>query len=137
MDCNLIEGDITTGLPDEQFDLVITTLTLHHISDTARSSVIQEIFRILPSGGVFICGDVFKSENEWVEPIFRSRWKAHMKETGMPDNRIEETMSGREKAYPLIDTLHEFCKKMKTAGFNRILIPLHYDMYGVVVGWKE
>ena len=134
--CNLIEGDITTSLPDGNFDIVITTLTMHHISDNARLKLIHELYLNLHSGGIFICGDVFKPENDWAEQMYRTRWETHMKETGMPDVRIQETVSGREKAYPLIDTPHGFYKKMKTAGFEQVLVPLHYDMFGVFIGFK-
>jgi len=134
--CNLVEGDITTGLPEEKYSAVITTLTLHHISDKSRANLIKEIYQKLPSDGLFICGDVFKPENEWIEQIYRNRWEKHMRNAGMPDTRIKDTLSGREKAYPLIDTTHGFYKKMQDAGFNRILVPLHYDMFGICVGWK-
>jgi tRNA (cmo5U34)-methyltransferase len=134
--CKFIKGDITEGLPAEMFDGVVTTLTLHHISDSSRKKLVNEIYRALHPRGLFICGDVFKPEEDWIEVIYQSRWENHMRKTGMPEEQIRETLSGREKAWPLIDTMHGFYEKMKTAGFTRIFIPLQYDMFGVFIGMK-
>jgi len=134
--CTFIEGDITTGLPEGTFDGVVTTLTLHHIPDNSREKLIREIYQKLNPEGCFICGDVFKPEQDWIESIYRSRWKNHMRETGMPEDQIRETVSGRENAWPFLDTMHGFYRKIKNAGFKRILVPFTYDMSGVMIGWK-
>lgn len=134
--CTFIEGDITTGLPEGTFDCIVSTLTLHHISDNSRKNLIDGIYQKLNPGGLFICGDVMRPEEDWIESIYRSRWENHMRKTGMPEDQIRETVSGREKAWPLLDTKHGFYRKMKAAGFARILAPLQYDMFGVFIGWK-
>lgn len=134
--CTFIEGDITTGLPEGTFDCIVSTLTLHHISDNSRKNLIDEIYQKLNPGGLFICGDVMRPEEDWIESIYRSRWENHMRKTGMPEDQIRETVSGREQAWPLLDTKHGFYRKMKAAGFARILAPLQYDMFGVFIGWK-
>jgi len=131
-----IEGDITQGLPKGTFDGIISTLTLHHISDESRKDLIDEIYQRLNPGGLFICGDVFKPRKDWIEEIYRSRWQNHMRETGMPEEQIKETVSGREKAWPLLDTVHNFYGKLRNSGFDRILIPLRYDMFGAYIAWK-
>ncbi|WP_204223006.1 class I SAM-dependent methyltransferase [Methanospirillum hungatei] len=134
--CTFIEGDITTGLPEGNYDCIISTLTLHHISDNFRKNLIDEIYQKLNPGGLFICGDVMRPEEDWIESIYRNRWERHMRDTGMPEDQILETVSGREKAWPLLDTNHGFYRKLKAAGFARILSPLQYDMFGVFIGWK-
>lgn len=131
-----IEGDITKGLPNGTFDLVISTLTLHHIADSDRTELIHQIYQRLKCGEVFISGDVFKPHEDWVETLYRRRWEEHMKDSGMSDEQILETVSGREKAWPRLDTMHGFYRKLKGAGFAKILVPLHYDMFGVFVAWK-
>ncbi len=134
--CTFIEGDITTGLPEGTFDCVVTTLTLHHISDMSRKGLIELLIQKLNPDGIFICGDVFRPEKDWTELIYRSRWENHMRKSGMPEEQIHETISGREKAWPLLDTMHGLYRKMKTAGFKQILMPYQYDMFGVMIGWK-
>ena len=134
--CTFIEGDITSGLPEGSFDCIVSTLTLHHISDNSRKILIDEIYQKLNPCGIFIYGDVMRPEEDWIESIYRSRWENHMRKTGMPEDQIHETVSGREKAWPFLDTKHGFYRKMKAAGFARILAPLQYDMFGVFIGWK-
>ena len=133
---SFIEGDITKGLPNGTFDLVISTLTLHHIADSDRTDLIHQIHQNLNDGGVFISGDVFKPHEDWVESLYRRRWEEHMKVSGMNDEQILDTVSGRERAWPLLDTIHGYYRKLKSSGFDRILVPLHYDMFGVFVAWR-
>lgn len=133
---SFIEGDITEGLPEGRFDLVITTLTLHHIADIDRRGLLYQVNERLNEGGICICGDVFRPQEDWIEPIYRERWVNHMRDAGMSPEQIRDTVTGREMAWPMLDTMHGFYRKLKEAGFAKILIPLHYDMFGVFVAWK-
>jgi ubiquinone/menaquinone biosynthesis C-methylase UbiE len=44
-------------LPSDSVDIVASAYTLHNFSDSYRVQVIEEIFRVLKSGGQFINGD--------------------------------------------------------------------------------
>lgn len=132
--CRFIEGDITEDLPEERFDCIISTLTLHHLPDTARFALIKHVLERLNPSGVFICGDVFRPDEEWIEILFRNRWQEHMVRSGMSPDRVRQTLQGRERSWPMIDTTKGFLGKMRDAGFVRVIMPYQYDMFGVSVG---
>ena len=54
------ENDALTALqnlPSASVDVVVSAYTLHNFSDDYRADVVNEIFRVLKSGGEFINGD--------------------------------------------------------------------------------
>lgn len=59
---NLIEWDITHGLPsrllDKKYDSIISTYALHHLTDEAKIDFIDNLMPLLKKGGKIFIGDV-------------------------------------------------------------------------------
>lgn len=59
---NLIEWDITQGLPsellDKQYDSIISTYALHHLTDEAKIDFIDNLIPLLKKDGKIFIGDV-------------------------------------------------------------------------------
>jgi tRNA (cmo5U34)-methyltransferase len=120
---SFIEGDFREVWPEEQFDLVVTTLCLHHLPDADRARVIHRISTTLNEGGYFINGDIFRPESEWEERISRNRWRRYMVEHGLPAGDAEGMIETRQENFRYIDTLRGYRQKLSDAGFQRILCP--------------
>jgi tRNA (cmo5U34)-methyltransferase len=130
-----LEGDFREVWPDGLFDVVITTLCLHHLPDADRAAIVRHIRTSLKTGGCFINGDVFRPEYAWEETIYRTRWGRYMTEHGLSGPEAEGMLAKREKSYGFIDTFEQYRQKLADAGFERILFPYHYDFYGVFIGF--
>lgn len=59
---NLIEWDITQGLPpeilDKKYDSIISTYALHHLTDEAKIDFIDNLMRLLKKDGKIFIGDI-------------------------------------------------------------------------------
>jgi putative AdoMet-dependent methyltransferase len=60
---SLIEWDIANGLPEEikgeQYDYIVSTYALHHLTDEEKVSFINELMPLLPDGGgKILIGDI-------------------------------------------------------------------------------
>lgn len=59
---NLIEWDISNGLPDElvtrKYDAIVSTYALHHLADEDKITFIQSLLPLLAEGGRFFIGDI-------------------------------------------------------------------------------
>ena len=59
---NLMEWDISNGLPDEiltkKYDAIVSTYTLHHLTDVAKITFIQQLLPLLNAGGKIFIGDI-------------------------------------------------------------------------------
>ena len=66
---NLIEWDIANGLPEEikgkQYDYIVSTYVLHHLTDEEKVSFIKELMPLLTDGGKILIGDIaFETRQE-------------------------------------------------------------------------
>lgn len=51
---SVIEHDLNDPVPDiGTFDLIVSSFAIHHVNDSRKKSLYQEIFNILEPGGVF------------------------------------------------------------------------------------
>ncbi|WP_017186249.1 class I SAM-dependent methyltransferase [Alkalibacillus haloalkaliphilus] len=61
-DANLVEWDISNGLPSEvmgnKYDFIISTYTLHHLSYQDKVSFIKQLESILKENGKVLIGDI-------------------------------------------------------------------------------
>jgi putative AdoMet-dependent methyltransferase len=59
---NLVEWDISNGLPDEilsmKYDAIVSTYTLHHLTDEAKITFIQKLLPLLSDDGTIFIGDI-------------------------------------------------------------------------------
>ncbi|MCM3757637.1 class I SAM-dependent methyltransferase [Sporosarcina aquimarina] len=59
---NLFEWDISVGLPPEilenKYDSIISTYTLHHLTDEEKISFITDLIPLLKKGGKIVIGDI-------------------------------------------------------------------------------
>lgn len=59
---NLYQGDFSKGLVEElkqgQYDTIIATYSLHHLSDEQKAELIHELLPLLNDGGCIYIGDV-------------------------------------------------------------------------------
>lgn len=62
--------------PDSAFNVVVSTLVLHHVPSGAKIKIIKEVYRILKHDGRFMLADFGKPHNKvwkvilWLEGIF-------------------------------------------------------------------
>ncbi|GEN46174.1 class I SAM-dependent methyltransferase [Alkalibacillus haloalkaliphilus] len=61
-DANLVEWDITNGLPSEvignKYDFIISSYTLHHLADQDKVLFIKQLASILNKNGKVLIGDI-------------------------------------------------------------------------------
>lgn len=65
---NLMEWDISQGLPDfvkrSRYDSIISTYTLHHLSDEDKVELIKSLLSLLSNDGKLLIGDVSFESSE-------------------------------------------------------------------------
>ncbi|KUG20376.1 MAG: class I SAM-dependent methyltransferase [Methanomicrobiaceae archaeon] len=131
-----IEGDFRDVWPEERFDVVFSTLCLHHLTDADRTAVIRRIRATLNEEGRFINGDVFKPESDWEEALYRDRWRRHMAESGVFEAEAEGMIEKRHNSFGFLDTFGKYREKLIDAGFQQIFCPYTYEFYGIFVALR-
>ncbi len=73
---------------DESFDVVVTSLMLHHLSREQKAQALREVVRILRPGGRFLAIDFGVPQNRFMRSLARV------------SELLEETADGVEGRYP-------------------------------------
>jgi ubiquinone/menaquinone biosynthesis C-methylase UbiE len=51
-------------MPPASYDLVFSSLAIHHLQDTDKEQLVHEIFRVLKANGALLVVDIFLNEEE-------------------------------------------------------------------------
>lgn len=107
----IIQQDIRDPWPDRQYDVIMTTLCLHHIPKEDRLILLRRVLEALSPGGVFICGDIIRPESEEEEEVYQGRWVRSMIYAGISQEEIDQTVVSRKTNYAQMETTIGFFKK--------------------------
>lgn len=111
------------------FDLVVSALSIHHLSDEAKSQLFQKIHRHLEPGGFFVNCDQVRGENDFAQKCFKHKWLLQVRENGVSEQVLQQTLDRmqKDKMSPLSSQL----RWLDEAGFEDITT--WYKNYSFVV----
>lgn len=116
--------------PPESFDLVVSSISLHHVEDKAR--LYTRIRSIMRTGGRFCFADQIRGEPDASHRLNWERWLDFCRE---PDhctpNEIESLLQ-HAAAHDYYTTLSEHLRLLSRAGFSEIDCVWRNWMWGIV-----
>jgi len=128
------------NLKIERADFGVSHLAFHHVKN--KTSVVRQIYEILPSKGRLIIGDWFKPIREYEKEIDKLRAKNPTLAEKFDEswrNFISEQSGGYQEEHPKEYTVSQIKLKnmMKEAGFGKQeVIKMPMATFAVVVGEK-
>ncbi len=131
-----VEADLRGEWPHERFDVVFTSLCLHHLSRTDCREALKKAHATLGQRGCFINGDIFKPATLWEERLLRERWLASLHSQGLTRSEAAEMLAKRRRNMRCFDTLDDHRTALWSAGFRRVVCPWICEMAGVFVGFR-
>jgi tRNA (cmo5U34)-methyltransferase len=114
-----IEGDYRSISYSEAFDLVISSLSIHHLKDEDKRDLFGRIYRSLRGRGVFINVDLVQGATPYLEDFYGRNWYRKMRESGASE---EEVRAGIERriAFDREASLEDQLKWLRDAGFRDV-----------------
>jgi tRNA (cmo5U34)-methyltransferase len=100
----------------DEFDLVVSSIVLHHLSDRDKQEVYKKIFKALKKDGVFILGDLMLSGDLAVSASLKAQWAQHI--------AYKRGEAYRDKILALDDEHHRYAtlpdnlRFLQDVGFN-------------------
>ena len=131
----LIKKDLMTN-----FDLVISSLAIHHLSMDQKKSLFKYIYDNLNSGGFFLNMDTVKSPYPDLEEWYLSLWKEWIIERENENKNAESFAHVPEKYknnpdnHP--DTLKEQLNSLELIGYKNVDCYYKYGIFAVYGGQK-
>lgn len=81
-------GDYTKALPNAETDVIISALSIHHLTDDDKMTLFEQIYKRLPKGGLFANHDQFCGESSVSAAVFDSYWEGQLYRSGLTENDI-------------------------------------------------
>ena len=79
----------STGLPDGDFDVIASALSIHHLENDEKARLFARIYDKLPSGGLFVNYDQFCAGQGEMNDWFNAYWESKLFKSGLSDEDIE------------------------------------------------
>jgi tRNA (cmo5U34)-methyltransferase len=115
----LIKNRDNRDIPEtEKFDLIVSALSVHHLSHEEKGKLYGDCFRALKPGGKFINADQVLGTTPADENYYEQTWQADVRVSGLSQHFLEEakTRMLEDNNAPLPDQI----VWLKNAGFDQV-----------------
>ncbi|MDZ7542856.1 methyltransferase domain-containing protein, partial [Clostridium perfringens] len=103
---------------EDTYDIVISSLSIHHLTHTAKQQLFATIYKLLPSGGSFINADQAQAHNASADAYYRKRWLEQIRASGLSQEAINASIERRR--VDINAKLHDQISWMEQAGFEEV-----------------
>ena len=108
----------------ERFDVVISSLAIHHLENADKRSLFKRIFVALRPGGVFINVDQIKAQPPF-DQLYWETWLDKVRAAGASEAKIQTSIS-RRREFDRDASLSDQLRWLQEAGFAADCIYKHY-----------
>jgi tRNA (cmo5U34)-methyltransferase len=102
-----------------KFDLIISSLSIHHLQDEEKKQLFKKVYSHLKPHGVFINVDQIKGPTDVFQTLYWSNWLDKVRQADATEEQIQESIQRRtefDKDATLLDQL----SWLHSAGFNQV-----------------
>lgn len=110
--------DYTEGSLGGPWDLVISALSIHHLEDRAKRSVLKQIFTALRPGGLFVNADQVQGPTPAAEARYRRLWHEQVLASGVDRREYERAVE--RMRYDRSAPLDVHLRWMRSSGFVEV-----------------
>ncbi|MCK9858670.1 class I SAM-dependent methyltransferase [Paenibacillus sp. ATY16] len=118
----------------QSYDIVISSLSIHHLTHAAKKQLFSTVYQILSDGGIFVNADQVEGNNTYTDNYFKSRWLEHISESGLTKESIDASVERRK--LDINAKLNDQVKWMEETGFKDVDCMYKYFDFGVFFGRK-
>lgn len=118
---------------NNEYDAIISSLSIHHLNDENKQRLYQQAFKGLKAGGCFINADQVLANNPYLEELYSRQWKAKVESTDLSKEAIAAAY-GRVNL-DIRTPLHTQLAWLEQCGFANV--DCLYKYYDFVVMYAE
>lgn len=124
----------SNGLPDGEFDLITSALSIHHLEDEEKKKLFKTIYDKLPSGGVFVNYDQFCGGQDEINSLFDSYWENQLSKSELTENDIKLWKERRKLDKEC--SVEEEIKMLNENNFKIVKCVYSYHKFSVIIAIK-
>jgi tRNA (cmo5U34)-methyltransferase len=114
-----LTADYRDLAPVGQYDLVISSLSIHHLEQPEKQALFRQIHEHLAPGGVFLNIDQIKAPSEATQKLYWDHWLATVRARGAAEDQIAASIT-RRKTYDRDASLADQTDWLLAAGFEDV-----------------
>lgn len=118
------------------FDLVISSLSIHHLEDAEKRELFQQVYEALRDGGLFLNIDLIKGPTAALEEFYCRNWYEKMRLSGASEDEIRAGIERRE-AFDKDALLEDQLRWLREAGFADVDCVYRNFKMGLFLGAKK
>ena len=127
-------SDYSKALPDNGFDTVISALSVHHLEDGDKQALFADIYKALPSGGMFVNYDQFCAGDEVLDKWYDSYWEGQLAVSGLSEHDIALWQERRKLDREC--SVEAEADMLKSCGFTAVKCVYSYQKFAVLLAIK-
>lgn len=120
---------------NNQFDVVVSALSIHHLDHAGKRDVYARLFQALKPGGVFIHAEQVLGPTPELEALYQQTWVDGIRAAGLAEERLNAALERirEDQNAPLFDQL----KWLSEIGFRDVDCWFKYYRFAVFGGRKS
>lgn len=118
--------------PDDSFDLVVSSISLHHLRDAEKGTLFGAVRRWLEPQGIFTFCDQFAGATDELYQRHLDHWKAASRAMGATDQEWQDWME-HQAAHDYHSSLTTHQKLLREAGFEVIDCTRRYFLWTTLI----
>ena len=111
-------SDYSKKLPAGKYDLIVSSLSIHHLSDKSKIQLFHEVKKSLTPNGIFINADQVLGETSDIEKFYHSTWLSEVRRNGITETELEVALDRMKE--DKMSTLSSQITWLKNAGFAEV-----------------
>ena len=84
--------DYSADVIDGKYDLIISALSIHHLTDLEKESLFKKLYGCLNDNGLFINADQVLGETPSMELNYRQTWLKQVREKGVSEKSLASAL---------------------------------------------
>lgn len=120
----------------KRFDLVVSSLSIHHLTDSDKKDLFKRVYTALSNKGVFINVDQIRGPTPSLQELYWTKWLEKVREKGAAEEKISESIQ-RRMTYDKDALLTEQLQWLRDAGFANVDCMYKNYFIGVFVATKQ
>ena len=114
---------------ENEYDLVISGLAIHHLTHEAKRRLFFKIYNILVPNGWFINADQILGESDFADKLYRDGWRQKIEASPLTEE--EKNSAFNRLQFDIFSPLSQQLQWLREAGFNKV--HNYYQYYNFVV----
>lgn len=117
------------------FDIVMSSLSIHHLEDEEKIKLIKNVYKWIKPGGFFVFIDGIRADSNRLYEANNEHWINLAKQHGLTNEEMNEQIE-HHKAHDKYPVLLDLASWLKDAGFVEVDILWRYCIWAVLQGKK-